>query len=561
MTGEINKNKFVWQYWVLATIFLLGIFMLTLRPIADYDTGYHLKTGEYVVKNLEVPKQDVFTYTAPNAQWVTHYWLSDVVFYFVYVVFGGKGIIGFVSLLAVISYLIVLATFWKKFGHSLVILLLLPIYAYLMTQYWVPRPHLFSLLFSVLIIYLLERWRETNKISYLYWLPAIFIVWANMHAGVVFGMVILGLYAGGVLVKKRGEIKSIIGPIGIFVTSCLVTLLNPNGYKLLTYGSTIAPVVKQYNILEWKPLLYYWDRIDAKAIIILMIITLVFVWWAQLRRKNNFFDINWISLGLVTGGVIMAFYSTRHAGFFSLLVLPVVGFELECFLREKQINIEKIRYTIPLVVAIGIVIILGPLLRLNKMDVINHNLLPVNSVHFFKDMGISGPIFHHQHFGGYLIWQLWPQEKVFIDGRSEIAAGAPSEDYMSMMYLGNNFKYLFNEKYRINSILLSYPDIANKQGEKIVTAYTKELGFVPVFFDDAAILLVRPNKNNETLTKEYGYRYIHPLINIQNIKKEDLKEAYQEALRSYSISPDSLVAKFFVMGIKSELDNFLKTSE
>jgi len=43
---------------------------------------------------------------------------------------------------------------------------------------------------------------------------------------------------------------------------------------------------------------------------------------------------------------------------------------------------------------------------------------PAGAAQFLLDHHISGPIFNTWDYGGYLIWSLWPQQKVFIDGRA-----------------------------------------------------------------------------------------------------------------------------------------------
>ena len=80
ITGFVGSKRF---YGIVAAFFLSAIFVLSLNQIADFDTGYHLKTGEYIVQNRTVPLHDIFSYATFGSRWIAHYWLADVIFYLI----------------------------------------------------------------------------------------------------------------------------------------------------------------------------------------------------------------------------------------------------------------------------------------------------------------------------------------------------------------------------------------------------------------------------------------------------------------------------------------------
>jgi hypothetical protein len=43
---------------------------------------------------------------------------------------------------------------------------------------------------------------------------------------------------------------------------------------------------------------------------------------------------------------------------------------------------------------------------------------PAGAADFLLAHNVSGPMFNTYDYGGYLIWRLWPHERVFIDGRA-----------------------------------------------------------------------------------------------------------------------------------------------
>ncbi|MCX5687559.1 MAG: hypothetical protein NTV71_02805, partial [Candidatus Omnitrophica bacterium] len=76
---------------VLILLFIL-IAVSQINTIVDSDLWCHFKTGEYIVKNLTIPKVDIFSYTLENQAWIDHSWLAQILFYFTFFKFGWLGI-------------------------------------------------------------------------------------------------------------------------------------------------------------------------------------------------------------------------------------------------------------------------------------------------------------------------------------------------------------------------------------------------------------------------------------------------------------------------------------
>ena len=553
MIDQIPEKISPRLFYVIAAIFLIAVFLLTLKPIADYDTGYHLKTGEYIVAHSAVPLYDIFSYTAPNARWIAHYWLSDVVFYEIDKTLGNYGLIAFISILATLTYFIVLKLTWEKIGKRLLPLILFFVFSYLTLELWVVRPQVFTYFFAVFLIYILEKWRHFKNIRLLYLLIPIFIVWANMHAGVILGFAVVGLYAAQYCLANWHNKRLFIKPLSIFAVSILATLLNPNGYKTIIYGWIIAPVVKQMRVTEWESIFSYMEKWQAKVFLVFLVATLIFVWWAVLRRKKKFLEMDWVSLGLVTGAAIMPLISIRHIAFFPLFSLPVVSLYLSRWLDEKGVIFERVIFAVPLTILIGVILIIGPAIRLVRMPDVLMPPLPIGTADFILKNNIPGPIFNPEHYGGYLIWRLWPDYKVFIDGRSEIYMGTPNSDYNAILYQDKGWENLVNDKYKINLIIMTYPEFANDAGLKLVQGIHK-LGFVTVYYDDTALVFVRDSEQNKNVIDKFGDRLIDPFSNVNAIPKNKLAQAYIEALNNLKNSPDALISKYIVEFLKIRLN-------
>ena len=97
------------------------------------------------------------------------------------------------------------------------------------------RPHIFSWFFGTLTLFLLER-----RGRWLYILPPLTALWANIHGGFVLGIVLQGLYVAGAGLERgaslfrQGELQSFFReqqrPLLVLLLSVLATGLNPFGF-------------------------------------------------------------------------------------------------------------------------------------------------------------------------------------------------------------------------------------------------------------------------------------------------------------------------------------------
>src|SRR5215813_2912362 len=105
-----GKTRF-WLPSVADIFFLCPFLFLALKGgsnlLNDADTGYHIRTGEYIIRNLTVPQYDIFSNIEPPLPWVAHEWLSEVIMALVHRFSGLTGVVIFFSFwIGVISFLL-----------------------------------------------------------------------------------------------------------------------------------------------------------------------------------------------------------------------------------------------------------------------------------------------------------------------------------------------------------------------------------------------------------------------------------------------------------------------
>ena len=167
------------------------LFISQINTIVDVDLWWNLKTGEHIVKNLEIPHLDIFSYTLAKRPWIDHEWLSQVVFYLIFSMFGWVGLNVLKAFIISLCFLILifLSTSRHKNLIYAVFFTLLSILAFGYRSF--VRPEIFSYLFLCIFLYILEKKKR------LYLLPFLQIIWVNLHGYFILGPVLVFLYCMG----------------------------------------------------------------------------------------------------------------------------------------------------------------------------------------------------------------------------------------------------------------------------------------------------------------------------------------------------------------------------
>ena len=109
--GFMDHPKKIFSYLFPSVgniIFLLFFLYLSFLSgqglLADGDTGYHIRAGQYILENFSIPKHDIFSYHTPPIPWTAHEWLSEVIMAWIHNYFGLNGIVFFFSFLLSFIY-------------------------------------------------------------------------------------------------------------------------------------------------------------------------------------------------------------------------------------------------------------------------------------------------------------------------------------------------------------------------------------------------------------------------------------------------------------------------
>ena len=544
--------------FIVFAIFFIAVFLFSLHPIRESDTGFILRTGEYVWNTGTVPHTDIFSFTAPNAPWVAHYWLPGLFFFFFYSLFGVWGIILFVGCIGFLTFFMIFKTA-RLFTKTLWIPFIVFFFFFSLTfDLWSARPQIFSYLFTSILLYIIFSFKKNRVLKKLFFLPPLLFVWANMHAGVILGIALLLLFFLSELIREwRFRTKELFYKGILIFSSVFITLLNPNGLSLLTYSQDIASTAKELGVMEWFSILNRFSTWQAKTFILLMCVSTIFILWNLAKRKKNFLRDDFFEIGLVLFAFSLPLISIRHVIFFPIIVFPLFLSTLEWHYEKEVIHTEGVlrnSYSIPLAGVLILCAVAGGVLfnRDIAFGTVDRRVLPVGAVDFILRERISGPFFNLEN-GGYLIWKLWPKEKVFLDGRNEVYKGLPTQEYISVARQDGDWKKIINEKYNINGMILWYRPPLDIFANNLTVNLLRENKFTLVYWDDSAIVLLRNTEANRSIIEKFGYTVINPFRNPFYIGTKDMGEAFTELERARAIAPHSTVLQEYEYALTSRI--------
>ena len=141
--------------FLMPLTFLFGRMDGMRSLLSDCDTGWHIRTGDWIIANGWVPLRDIFSFTKPGAPWFAWEWLSDVLFARLNALGGLQAVAMFAILMLSVTFGALFLLLRRKSNPILAIAVTM-LAAGASSIHWLARPHLFTLLFLVLFYAALE---------------------------------------------------------------------------------------------------------------------------------------------------------------------------------------------------------------------------------------------------------------------------------------------------------------------------------------------------------------------------------------------------------------------
>lgn len=425
---------------VLAWMFLAGVGGWTAL-LADGDTGWHIRAGEYILDHHAVPRHDLFSYSKPGETWFAWEWLSDILYAVLFRAGGLKAIVLFSgALIALFAVVLLRYALWRG-ANALPALLFTLLAIGAASMHFLARPHLFTLLLAPVSLWILEA--DRRRPGRMVWiLIPLTAIWTNLHGGFVIFLACLAILAAGTWIESRWGWP---GPparryVALLAGCAAASLLNPYGFQLhahiLSYlrSDWIRNLIQEFQAPTF--------RTEAELQYeILLLAGLLLA--GSLLRSGRLVEALWL---LLLAHASLA--SLRHAPLFAAVAGPLLASEVSAWWDGmprlnpgaalqvfRQLG-RDLRPAFGWTSACGIIVIAA----LAFLDAPLHwprdfpaTTFPVAMAERHAELLATRRVFTTDQWGDYLIYRFYPGERVFIDGRSDFYGETLGREYLALL--------------------------------------------------------------------------------------------------------------------------------
>jgi hypothetical protein len=476
------------RFWnrsgVFGGILLLGLLAMTARPATDPDLWWHLRTGQWIVENGHVPRFDLFSFTRSGHPWVAHEWLSEVVLYELWKHIGAIGLIVFSAIVTTSGFMVLYLRcpgkrHWAAAATVLGALASAPC--------WGVRPQMFTFALASLLLWIIQA--GESRPSLLFWIPPLFVLWLNLHAGFALGPALLLAYAAGLLVEMAvgktpwQQVRPILLRVLLVLLICLAVVpLNPNGTQLYRYPfDTLRSYGMRSFIVEWFSPNFH----ESLYLPFMLVWLLLLTSFASARSRPK---------GRVLTPLLLTAFAAldavRHIPIFVLVAIPVIAAAMplpSSSWAQSQLHRRSALYrpffagAVVVLMAVFTVVKWTSLAR--HQDAREAALFPQKAVAFLQSADHPQNVFVYYDWGGYAIWKLYPEYRVFTDGRADLYGDELLRQSIETVELRTGWRDVL-DRWQVETVLIP-PSCALAQALQL------DPGWHADFADSQALVLVR----------------------------------------------------------------------
>jgi hypothetical protein len=498
---------------LLVFVLMTLVFVLAVRPVTDPDFWWHLRAGRLIFETRAVPHADLFSSAFAGREWVAHEWLSEVLMYAARQAFGYAGLIVFFSLVITAAMWLAYRRSAARGRHIYVAGFAVLLGALAASPTWGVRPQMFSFLFASVFLALLDGYANDQSNGHAaeqgtrraWWLVPLTALWANMHAGFAMGLALILLTIAGFLLDallSKEEAATLAARLKnfrrrarrlclVFAASLLSVSLNPAGLRLYLYPfETLTSRAMMKYINEWfSP--------DFHELMFLPLAALLLATFTAMALSRERVRPGRLLLLAATG--YMALRSGRNAPFFVLVAVPLLAEHAWAWLTQQGwcaglMRSEtyaagsgaalKAAFNVALLVVVPLMLCFVRVERVAaQRDEDEKQNFPVAAVEFMRERDLPQPVFNEYGWGGYMIWNLYPGYRVYIDGRADVYGDDYLEEFLKTHDGRAGWRETL-ERAGVRAVLVK-PDVP------LASLLRQEPNWRNVFEDEQAVIFVK----------------------------------------------------------------------
>ena len=501
----MKKNKI---QLVILIIAALIICVVTIQPVVANDTYFGLKIGEIVATTGKVPDREPFSWAAAGRPIVAYEWLAQTLIYYLNRIGGFVAIELYVAGMLTLFFLIG----WYLFFHVLKKNFLLSLtFSFFMSacvwEFFVARPQIIAFVFFLALIAFLFTY-ILNKKNLLWLTIPMTYIWANSHASFIFVPYFFFSYAvlGYFYTRNINVFKTLVlyGCINLIITLFPPLWFGP--YRLLidftkdlTFMTTF---VAEWGGLSQNPT-YVWFYIGV--VLVTLTVSLVY----SIRTKHT---SGWFLMAPLVVISILSFQAIRH------VPLGITTSLITCAFFIPALRSKTVRLTISILLVGASIVLIQ-----DKRTFMAESTwsIPTGDMKFFQTHVLHGNMFNDYSLGGYLIYVLYPQYRVFYDSRADIYHVREMRDVWPLISAKHKGRDAFTRalttlwntyqfSYSITNIS-SYNPMEFTASSMMADTLLDDPTFRLIYFSDRLQVFIKLDGKNDTTVRNLGMQWVTPL--------------------------------------------------
>jgi hypothetical protein len=424
----------------------IAVYVLVLSNggilLNDSDTYWQVAVGRWILDHHALPRVDIYSFTRAGEPWTSSSWLAQVLFAASYNLAGWTGPVVLAAGCIGSTFALLVHILGRRIPAAYAVAVAM---AALMLSmgHFLARPH-------VLVLPIMLAWANglmtasERGQSPSPWLLPLIALWANLHGGFMFGLVLVGAFAFDALWNaERVQQRSLVLRWAAFGIGALVACCaTPYGWGSILAARKILDLGELLHLIyEWMPANF--SKFGAFEMVILTLIAGALYGGVKLPPPR---------IALVLGLLHMALSHVRNVEIFALLLPIVVLAPVASQFALRPAWLARTGASMPVIAVV--LVLLGGWTWLRAASTTfapPESQSPAAALDVLKAQN-ARRVLNDLPFGGYLIWRQIP---VFVDGRAELYGEAFDVAYYRAMQLKDVGQLLdILKRWDIDAVLL-----------------------------------------------------------------------------------------------------------
>jgi hypothetical protein len=487
---------------------------IAVSSLTAFDFWWYLASGERILATGTVPTTDPFSYTAEGRPWINHMWGTQVLFTLLWEHGGRLALIGLKTVIVVATFAMILVTMRARGVHSLLAAAVSLLAAWAGAGFWHARPQTFTYLFVAVLVWILRPGWEHRRIT-LALVPALVLVWVNLHAGFMMAGVLIAVIGLGTalpLLLDRARRRAgwrVVGLTALLgLGAAMASLANPFGIRAILFPLEVVKSVPfMSSTIEWFPPNFHHRDFRPLELMLLLLFP-AFAWG---RDRLSVVDV-----GLILVFAHLGLTSVRHVPLFAIVAAAPLADALQgAFTAGRRVDWahlrDGVRRRLPSIgsaltapsapLAAGALLLVvtvsaywaamaqGPANPLRED--LAESRYPEQTMTFIREHRLPPPLFSVYAWGGYELWRLYPEYRMFMDGRTHVYGPEVLRDFLEVTNVGPRWQAVL-DKWQVQTILALRPSALRE-------TLLAQGGWRQVFAEREAVVFVRDTDANRPL--------------------------------------------------------------